>query len=122
VADSCVGEGVGCLALDVGGEARGGVLGDGALVGQVAAAAFCAVGEQGQGGGFAGTGAGLQSEVVAGLEGVGSGHLLVGRLHGVFLKSGGRALGAPSVGGAQDGLERDAAGDRRFVVRAGSGR
>ncbi len=81
VADGRVGQGVGGFALDGVRKTAACVLGDGPVVGEVAAAAGGGVGEQGQGGGLARAGAGLQGEVLAGVEGVGSGRLFVGRVH-----------------------------------------
>lgn len=96
VTDGGVGQRVGGLAPDVGGEAGGGVLGDGPVVGEVAAAACGGTGEQGEGGGLAGAGAGLQGEVLAGVEGVGCCRLFVGGFHGVGL-SGSRVSACPTA-------------------------
>jgi hypothetical protein len=65
VADGSVGQGVCGLAQDAFGEARGGVLGDGPVVGEVAATALSGVGELCQGGGLAGACTGLQGQVSA---------------------------------------------------------
>lgn len=81
VADGGVGQGVGGLAQDASGEAGACVLGDGPVVGEVAAAAGGGVGEEGQGGGLAGSCPCLQCQVLACGEGVGCGGLFVGRLH-----------------------------------------
>lgn len=96
MADGRVGEGVGGLALHGVGEAGAGVLGDGPVVSEVAAAAGGGTGEQGKGGGLTGARAGLQGEVVAGVESVGGGALFVGEFHGVGL-SGSRASACPTA-------------------------
>ncbi len=107
VAERGVGQGVGGLAQNDWGEAGGGVLGDGPVVGEVAAAALGGAGEQRQGGRLSGARPGLQGQVVASVEGVGCGALLIGRVqHGA---AGGAAQGVPDgrqeAGGAGAGEE-----------------
>lgn len=69
---------MGGLAGDGCGEAGDSVLGDGFVVGKVAAAAAGVMGEKGEGAGLAGTGTRLKRQVIAGMEGVSGGGLFVG--------------------------------------------
>lgn len=96
MADGGVGERVGGLAPNGAGEADACVLGDGPVVGDVAAASVGCAGQEGEGGGLPGARTGLQGDVIAGTEGVGGCPLFVGRVHSVGL-SGSRVSACPTA-------------------------